>query len=96
MVLYQMIVFLYLIELYIWTKLDNDYCKDSICNDPKLVLGSNAKNPNNKFIERGYKRTRLISKEKRLNFTFLDGLTQILQSISHWNKLSSLFHKIFL
>ena len=58
------------------------YCKDLICNDPKLVLGSNAKGPNNKFVESGYKRTRLISKEKRLNFTFLDGLTQILRLIS--------------
>ena len=58
------------------------YCKDSICNDPKLVLGSIVKGPNNKFVERGYKRTRLNSKEKRLNLTFLDGLTQILRSIS--------------
>ena len=24
-------------------------CKDSICNDPKLVLGSNVKGPNNKI-----------------------------------------------
>ena len=56
-------------------------CRDSICNDPKLVLGSNAKGPNNKFAERGYKRTRLTSKEKRLNLMFLDGLIQILQSI---------------
>ena len=60
----------------------NENCKDSICNDPKLVLGSNAKGPNNKFVERGYKKTRLTSKEKRLNLTFLDGLTQILRSIS--------------
>ena len=96
MVLYQMIVFLYLIELYIWTKLDNDYCKDSICNDPKLILGSNAKGPNNKFIKRGYKRTRLTSKEKRLNLTFLDGSTQIFRSISPLIKLNSLFHKVFL
>ena len=50
-------------------------CKDSIGNDPKLVLGSNAKGPNNKFVERGYKRTRLTLKEKRLNITFLYGLT---------------------
>ena len=35
-----------------------EYCKDSICNDLKLVLGSIAKGPNNKFIEREYKRTR--------------------------------------
>ena len=53
-------------------------CKDSICNDPKLVLGSNAKSPNNKFVERGYKRTILTSKEKLLYLTFLDGLIQIL------------------
>ena len=45
-------------------KIPNERCKDSICNDPKLVLGSNAKGPNNKFVERGYKRTRLTSKEK--------------------------------
>ena len=70
-------------------------CKDSICNDPKLVLGLIAKGPNNKFVERGYKRTRLTSKEKRLNLTFLDGFTQILRSISPWNKISSLFHKNF-
>ena len=57
-------------------------CKDSIFNDPKLVLDSIAKGPNNKFIERGYKRTRLNSKEKRLNQTFSDGLTQMLRSIS--------------
>ena len=57
------------------------YYKDSICNDPKLVLGSNAKGPNNKFVERGYKRTRLTSEEKRLNLMFLDGLIQILRSI---------------
>ena len=47
------------------------FCKDSICIDPKLVLGLNAKGPNNKFVERGYKRTRLTSKEKQLNLTFL-------------------------
>ena len=57
-------------------------CKDSICNDLKLVLGSYAESPNNKFVEHGYKRTRLTSKEKQLNLTFLDGLTQILRSIS--------------
>ena len=39
------------------------FCKDSICIDPKLVLGLNAKGPNNKFVERGYKRTRLTLKE---------------------------------
>ena len=26
-----------------------DYCKDSICNDPKLVLGSHVEGPNNKI-----------------------------------------------
>ena len=57
------------------------YCKDLICIDPRLILGSNAKGPNNKFVERGYKRTRLASEEKRLNLTFLDGLIQILRSI---------------
>ena len=56
-------------------------CKNSICVDPKLVLGSNAKGPNNKFVKRGYKRTRLISKEKLLILTFLDGLIQMLRSI---------------
>ena len=60
---------------------NNNNCKDSICIDPKLVLGSNTKGPNNKFVERGYKRTRLTSKGKRLNLTFLDGLIQILLSI---------------
>ena len=51
------------------------YRKDSICNDLKLVLGSNAKSLSNKFVERGCQRTRLTSKEKRLNLTFLNGLT---------------------
>ena len=57
------------------------YCKDLICIDPRLILGSNAKGPNNKFVERGYKRTRLTLKEKRLNSMFLDGLIPILLSI---------------
>ena len=30
-------------------------CKDSICNDPKLVLGSYIEGPNNKFVESGLK-----------------------------------------
>ena len=30
-------------------------CKDSICNDPIFVLGSNTKVPNNKFVESGLK-----------------------------------------
>ena len=34
---------------------DDANCKDSICNDPKLVLGSYVKGPNNKFVERGLK-----------------------------------------
>ena len=55
----------------------NEYCKDSICNDPKFVLGSNVKGSNNKFVERGYQRTRLTPKEKQLNFTFIDGLALI-------------------
>ena len=37
---------------------DNANCKDSICNDPKFVLGSNVKGPNNKFVERGCQGTR--------------------------------------
>ena len=53
------------------------YCKDSICNDPKLVLGSNVKGPNNKLVERGCQRARLTPKENRLNFTFIDGLALI-------------------
>ena len=48
---------------------------------PKLVLGLNARGPNNKFVKRGYKRTRLTLKEKRLNSMFLDGLIPILLSI---------------
>ena len=52
-------------------------CKDSICNDPKFVLGSNVKGSNKKFVERGCQRTRLTPKEKRLNFTFIDGLALI-------------------
>ena len=52
-------------------------CKNSICNDPKLVLGSNVKGPNNKFVERGCQRTRLTSKEKRVNLMFIDGLALI-------------------
>ena len=52
-------------------------CKDSICNDLKFVLGSNVKGPNNKFVERGCQRTRLTPKEKRLNLTFINGLTPI-------------------
>ena len=27
----------------------NQTCKDSICNDPKLILGSYIKGPNNKI-----------------------------------------------
>ena len=53
------------------------YCKGSICNDPKFVLGSNVKGPNNRFVERGYQRSMLTPKEKRLNFTFIDGLALI-------------------
>ena len=34
-----------------------------------------------KFVECGYPRTRLILKEKRLNHTFIDGLTQLQQLI---------------
>ena len=30
---------------------DGANCKDSICNDPKLVLGSHVKGPNNKICE---------------------------------------------
>jgi len=30
-------------------------CKDSIYNDPKLVLGSNIKGSNNKFVDSGPK-----------------------------------------
>ena len=56
---------------------DGANCKASICNDPRLVLGSNAKGPNNKFVERGCQRTRLTSKEKRVNLTFIDGLALI-------------------
>ena len=55
---------------YVW-------CKDSICNNPKFVLGSNVKGPKKKFVERGCQRTRLTPKEKRLNFTFIDGLALI-------------------
>ena len=32
------------------------YCKDSICNDPKSVLGSNVKGPNNKICKEWAKR----------------------------------------
>jgi len=42
-----------------------------------LVVGLNVKGPSNKFVERGCQRTRLISKEKRLNLTFIDGLALI-------------------
>ena len=55
----------------------NRICKDSICNNPKLVLGSNVNGPNNKFVERGCQRTRLTLKEKRLNLTFIDELALI-------------------
>ena len=55
----------------------NNSCKDSICIDSKLVLGSNANGPNNKFVECVCQRTRLTSKEKRLNLTFIDRLTLI-------------------
>ena len=60
-----------------WYFLPFANCKDSICNDPKFVLGSNVIGPNNKFVERGCQRTRLTPKEKRSNFTFIDGLTPI-------------------
>ena len=58
---------------------------------PNLYWVRTFKGPNNKFVERGYKKTRLTSKEKRLNLTLLDGLTQILPSISSLIKLSSYF-----
>ena len=63
----------------IWKKLEDQFyiCKDSICSDPKIVLGSNVKGPNNKFVEHGCHRTRLTPKEKQLNLTFIDGLTPI-------------------
>ena len=51
-------------------------CKDSNCIDPKLELGPNANGPNNKFVERGYKRTRLIPEEKRLDLVVSDCKTQ--------------------
>ena len=47
-------------------------CKDSICNDLKFVLGSNVKGSNNKFVERGCKRTRRTPKEKRSSSMFID------------------------
>ena len=31
---------------------DGANCKNSICNDPKFVLGSNVKGPNNKFVSK--------------------------------------------
>ena len=31
--------------------MNNTNCKNSICNDPKMVLGSNVKGSNNKFVE---------------------------------------------
>ena len=34
-----------------------------------------------KFVERGYSRTRFTLKEKRLNYTFIDGLTKLQQLI---------------
>ena len=34
---------------------DGANCKDSICNDPQGVLGSNVKGSNNKFVESGLK-----------------------------------------
>ena len=61
----------------------------------KFVLGVNAKGLKNKFVERGYKRTRLALKEKRFNFTFQDGLQQILRSVSPLVRLSSYFRPIF-
>ena len=42
-----------------------------------MVLGSNVKGLNNKFVECGCHRTRLTPKEKRLNLTFIDGLALI-------------------
>ena len=53
------------------------HCKDSICNDPKFVLGPNVKGPNNKFVERECQRTRLTLKEKRFNLTFIGELALI-------------------
>ena len=35
---------------------DGANCGDSICNDPKLVLGSNVKGPNNKICREWGKR----------------------------------------
>ena len=74
----------------------NSNCKDSICNDSKLVLGSIAKGPNNKFVERGYKRTRLTSKEKRLNLTFLRWINTNITIHFSFNQAKLLFHKVFL
>ena len=34
----------------------NNLCRDSICSDPKLVLGSNVKGPNNKICREWAKR----------------------------------------
>ena len=67
------------------------YVRTQFVTTSKLILGSNAKGPNNKFIKHGYKRTRLTLKEKRLNLTFLNGLQQIFRSISPLVKLSSYF-----
>ena len=61
----------------IFSSIKKRCCKDSIYNDPKLISGSNVKGSNNKFVERGCQKTRLTPKEKRLNFTFIDGLALI-------------------
>ena len=47
-----------------WQVFMNSSCEDSICNDPKFVLGLNVKGPNNKFVERGCQRVRLTLKKK--------------------------------
>ena len=67
---------LYRLHIKLYTKVYYN-CKDLICNDLKFVLGSNVKGPNNKFVERGCQRIRLTPKEKRINFTFIDGLALI-------------------
>ena len=69
--------FLKLFFIYLSQNMYHYFCKDSICNDPKLVSGSNVKAQTIKFVERGCPRTRLTLKEKRLSLMFKNRLAQI-------------------
>ena len=71
-----------------------DNCKDSIYTDPKLVLGSYVKGPNNKICRAGVFKNQVNSKRKMIQ-PRVNRLTEIQPPISFSsNKLSSLIQKV--